>query len=364
MAKMGNGKPTAEILEAQLKEQRRKVDFDTFDVILQQLLQQVGDSTIDVAPAYQRQYRWDDVRASQLIESLFLGIPIPSLFMAANEDDGTWELVDGLQRLTAVAKFAGTPELQAQMGVDSTLRLTGLEKLAAYNDLSYNDLPPAIRIQFMRRSLKIVTLSDKSDKHVRFDLFERLNRGGINLSPQEIRHCVYRGKFADELEELAKNKDFRKVVRLAKNQQKDATAEECVLRFFAYFHKYKEFEHLVTDFLNEYMESATKRFNYQEGKRVFAETFALLADAFPTGLRRPGKQSGATSLVLYEAVAVGAALALHKAGKLSTAGVKKWLAHPDLRKNTTGATNNRPAVRARIEFCRDRFLGTPVPAAK
>ncbi|MDZ4656749.1 MAG: DUF262 domain-containing protein [Bythopirellula sp.] len=347
-------------LEEQLKEHRRKVDFDTFDILLQQLLQQVEDGTIDVAPAYQRQYRWGDVRASQLIESLFLGIPVPSLFMAA-DDDGTWELVDGLQRLTAVAKFAGSPKLQEKMGLEA-LRLSGLEKLESYNDCTFGELPPALRLQFLRRSLKVVTLSDKSDRIVRFDLFERLNRGGIDLSPQEIRQCVFRGEFADHLEKMSANKNFRKVLRLNREQERDATREECVLRFYAYLHRYKSFDHLVGEFLNKYMEAASKNFNFVEGREIFEETFDLLADVFPNGLRRAGRQSGSTSLVLYDAVVVGAALAVQKTHMLKgTRNTKKWLSHSDLHRHTTGATNNRPAVKFRIEFCRDRFLGIPSP---
>jgi hypothetical protein len=85
-------------LVEQLKDQRRTVDFDTFDIIVQQLLTMLRDGAIDIAPVYQRQFRWDEVRCSQLIESFFLGIPVPSLFMASNPD-ATWELVDGVQRI-------------------------------------------------------------------------------------------------------------------------------------------------------------------------------------------------------------------------------------------------------------------------
>jgi uncharacterized protein with ParB-like and HNH nuclease domain len=83
--------------------------------------------TIDVAPAYQRQFRWDDVRCSQLVESFLLGIPVPSLFMATNAN-ATWELVDGVQRISAIVMFAGSDELRARMGISAPLRLCGLQK--------------------------------------------------------------------------------------------------------------------------------------------------------------------------------------------------------------------------------------------
>jgi len=342
-------------LDLQLKEQRRTVDFDTFDIHLQQLLSMLEKGEIWVAPAYQRQFRWDDRRCSQLIESVLLGIPIPSLFMATNQDN-TWEVVDGVQRLSSIVKFAGEASLREKLGVGHALALTELQKLSKFDGLYYGQLPSSIQLHFRTRPLKVITLNDKSDNVVRYDLFERLNTGGVALSPQEIRDCVYQGDFAKKLESLAKTSDFSTVVKLTAVQQRDGTAEECVLRFFAYLDRYKKFVHGVTSFLNDYMSDASKRFDYVEKEKVFRSTFAELAKAFPMGLRRPGRR-GTTSLNLYEGISVGAALALKKSDHLVTKGLNTWLAAGELRSYTTGATNNRAAVKGRIEFCRDRFLG-------
>lgn len=224
----------------QLQKQRRQVDFDTFDILVQQLLNMVETKAIDVAPAYQRQFRWDDERCSELIESFLLGIPVPSLFMAANRD-GTWELVDGVQRLCTLVCFAGTEEAREIIGKNrSALRLTGLEKLTEFNGFTFAELPQSLQLQFGLRPVKVVTLSDKSDRKVRFDLFERLNTGGVELTAQEIRDCVYRGKFSKFLERMANVPEFRNVVRLTPKQNEDGTREECVLRFFAFLNNYKK----------------------------------------------------------------------------------------------------------------------------
>jgi hypothetical protein len=106
------------------------------------------------------------------------------------------------------------------------------------------------------------------------------------------------------------------------------------------------------------MESASKRFDYVAGGAIFTKTFKELARIFPDGIRRPGKKS-TTSLIFYEGIAVGASLALDKTSRLNTAGHDVWMNSPELRKFTTGATNDRAAVVGRIEFCRDRFLGKP-----
>jgi uncharacterized protein with ParB-like and HNH nuclease domain len=88
-------------LLTQLNEYKRKVDFDTFDITVKQLISMVSDKLINVAPEYQRHFRWDRGRQSTFVESVFLGIPVPSLFTAANPD-GTWELIDGVQRLNTL----------------------------------------------------------------------------------------------------------------------------------------------------------------------------------------------------------------------------------------------------------------------
>ena len=203
----------AELAE-QMGAQRRTVDFDTFDIQLQQLLTMLEQDQISIAPAYQRQFRWDPARCSQLIESLILGIPIPNLFMATNPDN-TWEVVDGPQRLSAIVKFAGSHKLRTKLNLNGELQLEELEKIDKFNGATFSSLPPQIQQHIRTRPLKVVTLNDKSDKVVRFDLFERLNTGGIILTQQEIRACVYGGKFSNKLEELSKTAEFKTVVKLS-----------------------------------------------------------------------------------------------------------------------------------------------------
>jgi hypothetical protein len=277
------------------------------------------------------------------------------MFMAANRD-GTWELVDGVQRISALAKFAGSEGLRHRLGLGDSLKLEGLEKLTEFNGLLFADLPKSTQLQFELRPVKVVTLSDKSDMVVRFDLFERLNTGGIALTSQEIRNCVYRGGFSTFLEDRAKDQNFNKVVRLNDKQRDDGTREECVLRFFAFLYRYKQFVHSVKEFLNDYMRDATKSFDQGKNQRIFEDTFLQLAVVLPDGIRRPNKK-GPTPLNLFEGVAVGAALAIQKRGQLHRNGIADWIGSEELRKYTMAATNSPTSVKGRIEFYRDRFLG-------
>ncbi len=116
-------------LNTQFDSQRKKVDVDNFDVTVRELVRMVEEGEIDRAPEYQRKFRWDETRESRLVESVLLGLPVPTIFMATNKD-GTWELVDGLQRISSLVHFAGSePSLHASIGKNSSLRLSGLGML-------------------------------------------------------------------------------------------------------------------------------------------------------------------------------------------------------------------------------------------
>lgn len=342
-------------LNSELMEQKMKVDFNTYDLSVKELLSMVNDGLINIAPEYQRQFRWDEERQSSLVESLFLGIPVPSLFMATNVD-GTWEVIDGVQRLSTMICFAGDDSVREKVNAKKVepLKLKGLSKLANFNDKRFSDLPVGVQNKFKLTSIKVTTLSDKSDKDVRFDLFERLNKGGVNLTPQEIRSCVYRGGFNDFLKELSKDYNFKNCVHLSERQENDGTREELVLRFFAYLYDLDSFEHSVKDFLNNYMSKADKGFNYSENDKLFRTVFKILNDALPNGISKGRKN---TPLNLFEAVSVGAALAYMNNGKINTAGMAEWLKDKELLKYITGATNSKPRVIGRIEFCRKKFEG-------
>ncbi|MFD9211821.1 DUF262 domain-containing protein [Streptomyces sp. NPDC059544] len=341
----------------QLATQRRKVDFDTYDVTVDELLRRVSRKRIDIAPVYQRQFRWDTARQSRLIESVLLGIPVPPLFMATNSVGGEqtrWEVVDGLQRLLTLVNYAGDESTRNAANLTGDpLRLSDLEKLTTFEGFAFDGLPEDIRTTFEDRPLKIIILNDKSELQVRYDLFERLNTGGIELTDQEIRECVYRGEFVDLLTRLAGSKEFNTVVKLPTPRQKDGTREDFILRFFAFLDRYEKFEHSVKDFLDGFIADAHKAPKTATREAVFEETFTYLAKCFPDGLKT---RKGQTPVNLYEAISVGAALALQATPKLAVKDTA-WVSSDELRALVTGATNSRSRVRGRIEFARDRFLG-------
>ncbi len=175
----------------------------------------------------------------------------------------------------------------------------------------------------------------------------------IKLTDQEIRACVYRGKFNDFLNKLKEHEAFNSVVNIPKNKRNDGTREEWILRFFAYYYNRNNFKHSVVQFLNEYMGHAITEFNFDEAETLFNETFAQLRQELPKGIKRG--QKGSTPANLYEAISVGAADTIIAGNDIFNKGLADWIEDDALTKLTTGATNSRPRLNARIDYCSGRF---------
>ncbi|RYD14766.1 MAG: DUF262 domain-containing protein [Lysobacteraceae bacterium] len=346
-------------INSQFDSQRKKVDVDNFDVTVRELVRMVEEGEIDRAPEYQRKFRWDEARESKLIESVLLGLPVPTIFMATNKD-GTWELVDGLQRISSLVHFLGDPaKLKSTISKNERLKLTGLEKLSLFNGKTFDDLPEPIRLHLTKRALRVTSLSDKSDLDVRFDTFERLNTGGIALSPQEIRACVFQGALSDFLERAASDSRLQKQIKLQEGHKEDGTLEEFVLKIFAYADRSDSFDGAVTRFLNDYAR------DHQAPEKV-----SMMSSEFDVTIRKFAKVNtgpilkqnyGVTPLNLAEAALAGALLLHREKRKFQPAN--NWLRDKHLLKFSTGGTNTKRMLQGRIDRAK-QLLGGAKPELK
>lgn len=344
-------------LSEQLEVQRRKVDADNFDVTVRELTRMATEGELDRAPEYQRQFRWSEEQESKLVESIFLGLPVPTIYVATNKD-GTWELVDGLQRVSTLIHYLADPiDSVASVGKLEPLKLSGLEKLSDFNNLVFGELPLAVQLAFLKRPLRVTALSDKSDVDVRFDMFERLNTGGIALTPQEIRACIFQGKLSDFLRELAENADFNTLIKLQEGNQNDGTREELVLKFFAYLEKRQTFSGKVKKFLNDYMLAASKPpdYDYDSRRKLFSQVVSLLAKVVKGPILR--KNVPWSPINLVEAVLVGGA-ELVEAGNSDFNPADDWLNDRELTNYSQKGTNTRNYLNGRIARARDLLSGS------
>ena len=126
-------------LQEQLDTHRQRVDVDHFDLTVRELLRMSGEGELKRAPVYQRKFRWSEETESRLVESVLLGLPVPSIFVATNPD-GSWEVVDGLQRLSTLIHFSdASPEQLESIGKSAPLRLRGLTDLTHFNGYAFDD---------------------------------------------------------------------------------------------------------------------------------------------------------------------------------------------------------------------------------
>jgi hypothetical protein len=205
-----------------------KIDVQTRNPTVDLLLSRLRRGVLNLDADFQRKAGlWNDVAQSRLIESLLLRIPLPTLYAAETGDDG-WTIVDGIQRLTTIARFV-TPKT---IGLDA-LRLTNLEYLRDYNGLTYEQLPPSLQTRIDESELVVHLIRGGTPEPVMFNIFARINTGGLPLTQQELRHALIEGKARDLLRNLAVNEAFLRATQGTVVPDRMAD-REMILRFLAF----------------------------------------------------------------------------------------------------------------------------------
>jgi hypothetical protein len=203
------------------------------DLSLKSVADMVNSGAIDIAPKYQRRERWDAKKESDLIESFLLNIPVPPIYLAEDEY-GTYSVIDGKQRLTAITNF-----------LTGKLRLQKLDRFMELESFTFEELPKPLKNALsIRPYLRVVTLLKQSDSELKHEVFLRLNKAGVALNSQEIRNVAFRGKFNDMLFELAMDEKFAALIKSDDKKGKvyrEMTDVQFVLRFFTVKHTWNCF---------------------------------------------------------------------------------------------------------------------------
>ncbi len=164
----------------------RKILTQPYDLSVQTLHEQWNDKLLQT-PEIQREYVWDNGRASRLIESLILNIPVPPLYFSETQD-AKFHVIDGHQRIKSIARF-----------LENQFSLTGLRVLSEFKGKRFHQLPEREQRFLKTRSLRVVIITHESHPNMKFEVFERLNTGGISLNAQELRNSLYRGDLTERL---------------------------------------------------------------------------------------------------------------------------------------------------------------------
>jgi hypothetical protein len=183
---------------------------------------------------------WNDQRASRLLESFLIDIPVPVVYLARNTE-GTFEVIDGLQRLTSAFRF-----------FDGEYALSGLEILTGLNGKYFKDLDTQYQNKLSDVTLRAFELAPSTPKDLMFTIFERLNTGGTALNEMEIRNCLYRGSLNRQIRELSTLPEFRECIN-QKNIDRRMQDRALVLRFLGFYERhYSKATHGLKRFLNEF----------------------------------------------------------------------------------------------------------------
>lgn len=236
----------------------KMIDISPKPLSLDMIIARLENDEIDLLPDFQRKAGlWNDEQKSQLIESLILRIPLPAFYFDGSNND-RWVVIDGLQRLTAIKEFF----------VDKKLSLIGLEFLHDLENIKVDDMPRTYIRRMKETQIITYIINPGAPVNLKYNIFKRINTGGLKLSPQEIRHALYQGFATNYLKRLADSDDF-KIATCYSVKTDRMLDREFVLRFIAFYElPIEDYKGSIDLFLNEAMEYINKYYNVKYSKNV------------------------------------------------------------------------------------------------
>lgn len=326
-------------LEQQIEAAQKEIISDGYDMSVGEVMNLYKDRELKINPAFQRLFRWGISQKSRFIESLLLGIPIPPIFVVQDED-GVWELIDGLQRLSTVLEFAGvlrhkdTQELVEPSVLEGTKFLPELSgkmweptEGADGHGPANNGVGKAQQLQIKRARLRVEILKKESDKNAKYELFQRLNTGGSKLSPQEVRNCVgimINPDFQQWIVDLSNTPSFVTCSAQTPNALEQQQGVELALRFIAFRTIKYDRSFDIHEYLDDALIVMAQFQNFDRGVEgnIFTRTFTLIESALGANAFKRWNGStftGKFTMAAFEVVATGVAANLDNIEALNEA---------------------------------------------
>ena len=341
-----------------IENSRNTLQTDKLDMSFGEIMNMYERDEIIINPDFQRLYRWTDYQKTRFIESVIIGIPIPPIFVA-EDSQGRWEVVDGLQRLSTIFSFFG---ILKNMPEKNNWMLGAGDMIQTLDGFTCDTLPLKIQLNIKRSSFRIEIIKWNSQYDLRFELFNRLNTGGTPLTNQEIRNSLYRSissKFNDYLKELSAYQNFVDVVDIPKEKIDQLYLEELVLRFMSLYrnrqHVNKSIALHMTDFMKQCVEN--DNFKYDQYSQIFKKTFDILRGV-GTGIFNSANREFSTAI--YDTTTIGIAENIHlysekkpivikdKINKVKSDEVYQKMVR-------SGGNNSVQRVKKRLEFANSIF---------
>ena len=274
-------------LITEIEQKRTEFKTENYPMSIGELINLYETGEIEINPDFQRYFRWTDIQKSRLIESILLGIPIPSIFVFQRQD-GVWEVVDGLQRISTLIQFMGELPVIPEVQKKERLQLQGTKYLPSLDGVVWDakiageiELPSALKLFIKRAKLNFSIILSDSGKNAKYDIFQRLNTGGTYASDQEVRNSVMimiNKPTFEWFKKLASNTDFNETVSLSERLVDEQYDVELVLRHIALTSFNYSTKNELSDFFDDIVEQilANPSFPYDATEAHFNKTFSLL----------------------------------------------------------------------------------------
>lgn len=369
------------MLDEEIKQAQRLVRTDAYQMSIGEIVGMYENRELIVDPEFQRLFRWNIGQKSKLIESLLLGIPLPSVFVFEKED-GTWELIDGLQRISTIIEFMGRlrapdEKLQPPSVLEATKYLPSLhnavwetsEKILGFSVEEQKALDKAQQLTIRRARLGVEILKRPSDENTKYDLFQRLNAGGTQANPQELRNCIMlmvNTEYFRAVKTSAEQDAFKRVMSINEEQAERQRHLEMATRFLV--HVCIPYDGIldVEQYIDEGIVQLANAGDHTTATHIINKTFQLLDEVAGANILRrlqDGQYVGKTGLVGLEGIAVGVgknidailALGMHKARKFVQEKVMSFWAEPQIAACTSPGLRGTTRIQRTVPFGEEWF---------
>jgi hypothetical protein len=336
-------------LQKEIDNARKDIHTDSYAMSIGEIVNLYRDGELDVHPEFQRFFRWTDDQKTNLIESILLGIPLPSIFVFQRKD-GVWDIIDGVQRISTILQLMG--ELKNEKSeVVRPLELSAAKYLPSLDGkfwqkwekhkiddkiTSEQIFTKDQQLLIKRAKIDFKIVLRESDQDAKYELFQRLNRGGTALSDQEVRNCILvmlNKEFFEFVVELASSQSFLDCCALSDPAINERYDMELVLRFLIFrsidLGKLKEIRDLGEFITSEATEMAkTKQLSFSRERKRFNETFkrlssALSSDSFRRFAKVEKRFKGGFSVSAFEVIAFGLASDKSRLNSLTDSEIRK-----------------------------------------
>lgn len=367
------------MLSDEITKAQRLVKTDAYQMSIGEIVSMYDNREIIIDPEFQRLFRWSISQKSKLIESLLLGIPLPPIFVFEQES-GSWELIDGLQRTSTILEFMGklrgaNETIEPPSALEATRYLPSLHNAAwarseQISDVLLNEqveLDKSQQLSIRRARIGVEILKRPSDVETKFDLFQRLNAGGTQANAQELRNCIMlmvNGLYFRAVKSAAESEQFQKVLSISEDQIERQRHMELAVRFLVHTHIPYDGRLDVEEYIDEGIVELARENDGIGDTTLINKTFGLLYDtAGADALRRfeLGRHSGKVGLVGLEAIAVGVAgnldaiLALPAPTSFLKEKIESFWAQPQIESFTSPGLRGTTRIQRTVPFGRAWF---------